>query len=362
MKEILLDALGYFLLFALVFSMAATVDINCFAAQLKNSKAILLGMALQFILMPFLGFLVVEMLDLDKAVGVTLLVITSSPGGSYSNWWCSIFNADLALSITMTAVSTLMSIVMLPLSLLTYANFVFDDEVVKSLDWPSLFKSIFVVISAVLLGLVCSARVRNFTFNKMANRVGNFSGLALILFSVVMSRGASANDVETDIESIEGKGWKFYVGVAAPVVVSLALANVIVTLLQMKKPERVTIAIECCYQNTGIATSVALTMFDGNDTGDAMAVTVYYGIVEAVCIIIYCIGAWKAGWTKAPPTDSFWGIIAKSYEVSMAENEAAIEVVMQGQTVPQKARIEMEKCVDSSVEEYQPMEDALHVT
>jgi predicted Na+-dependent transporter len=81
-----LDILGNALLFALVFGMSATVDITSMQHQMRNKKAILLGLFCQFILLPFLGFLVVKILKLDAALGITLLVVTSSPGGSYSNW------------------------------------------------------------------------------------------------------------------------------------------------------------------------------------------------------------------------------------------------------------------------------------
>jgi predicted Na+-dependent transporter len=95
------------LLFCLVFGMSATVDIFALRAQLNNRRAILTGLFLQFVILPFAGFVVVKALNLGHPTGVTLLVVTSSPGGSYSNWWCSMFNADLALSVTMTAASTL---------------------------------------------------------------------------------------------------------------------------------------------------------------------------------------------------------------------------------------------------------------
>jgi predicted Na+-dependent transporter len=92
------EVLGSILLFCLVFGMAATVEIECLRAQLGNVRAIVTGLLLQFVVMPFLGFIVVHALRLDYEVGLILLVITSSPGGSYSNWFCSLFNGDLALS------------------------------------------------------------------------------------------------------------------------------------------------------------------------------------------------------------------------------------------------------------------------
>ena len=78
---------GNFLLFALVFGMSATVDIDCMKTQMQNYRAICTGMFCQFVVLPLLGFIVVRTLDLNHGMGITLLVVTSSPGGSYSNWY-----------------------------------------------------------------------------------------------------------------------------------------------------------------------------------------------------------------------------------------------------------------------------------
>jgi len=67
-------------------------------------------------------------------------------------------------------------------------------------------------------------------------------------------------------------------------------------------------------------------MFDGNDLSEAMGVPLYYGAVEAIVLSLYCIGAWKAGWTKAPPTDSLWKVIATSYEVLLIEQDLLQEI------------------------------------
>ena len=82
----LIELSGNLLLFALIFGMSATVDIKALVAQMKNKKAILTGCFLQFGVMPLLGFMVVKALDLNETMGITLLVVTYSPGGSYSNW------------------------------------------------------------------------------------------------------------------------------------------------------------------------------------------------------------------------------------------------------------------------------------
>jgi predicted Na+-dependent transporter len=77
---------GNVLLFFLVFGMSATVDVHCMMAQIKNIKAISMGVFLQFVILPLCGFLVVRFIPMDRAIGMSILVVTSSPGGSYSNW------------------------------------------------------------------------------------------------------------------------------------------------------------------------------------------------------------------------------------------------------------------------------------
>jgi Sodium Bile acid symporter family len=90
------------LLFFLVFCLSATVNLKDLKNQLSNKFAIGAGVAMQFVFMPLLGFISVcifNSVGYTQAMGVSLLVVTASPGGSYSNWWCSLFNASLALSV-----------------------------------------------------------------------------------------------------------------------------------------------------------------------------------------------------------------------------------------------------------------------
>ena len=319
MAAVLTSVLGNVLLFCLVFGMSATVDIRSIHKQVGNWKALSLGIFCQFFILPFLGFLVVRTLELPESMGLTLLVVTSSPGGSYSNWWCSMFNGDLALSVTMTAISTILSMIALPANLLFYTKLAYhdeeDNELVSNLDWSALFTALAIVMCAIVMGLTLSAKIQNRKFQHFANGLGNCSGLLLIVFSATMT---NTGDSDSKIWS---RHWSFYVGVSIPCLGGLILANALATMALLPKPERVTVAIECCYQNVGIATSLALTMFGGNDLNEAMGVPFFYGVVEAVFVGIYCVGAWKAGWTKAPANENVFKVLITSYEVLELEEE-----------------------------------------
>jgi hypothetical protein len=104
----------------------------------------------------------------------------------------------------------------------------------------------------------------------------------------------------------------------------MALANFISRSIRLSKPETVAISIECCYQNTAIATSVAVTMFtDPTIRAEAVSVPLFYGFVEAIIIGVYCLWAWKMGWTKAPANEKICVVITKTYE--LAEDPEEIE-------------------------------------
>jgi len=302
--------------------MSATVDIGQMRKQLRNWKAVMIGLSLQFVFLPFVGFCIVKMLRMDAAIGVTLLVVTSSPGGSYSNWWCSLFNADLALSVTMTGISTLLSVVMLPLNLIIYTSTTYSDEVVKALDWFALFLSLVVVLGGITSGVLTSAWYNSTRFNLMANKLGNLAGLALVTFSAIVS----STDGDAGVWS---QNAVFYIGCAIPAIVGVSLATYFATKLGLEKPERVSVAVEGTYQNTGIATSVAASMFAGEELGAAIGVPLYYGLVEAFVLLFFCMFCWKSGWTKAPPDEKCCKMITTSYEVEQARMESpnAIEVV-----------------------------------
>jgi len=84
--DMMRNIFSHILLFLMIFGFGMTVSVQNLKIQMKNRVALATGIFLQFAVMPFLGFLIVKILDLDFPEGITLLVLTSSPGGSYSNW------------------------------------------------------------------------------------------------------------------------------------------------------------------------------------------------------------------------------------------------------------------------------------
>jgi len=313
------------LLFMLIFGMAGTVDVMQLKRQLNNRYAIVIGVIMQFVIMPLLGFLSVTLLKdrgLTPPMGIALLIVTASPGGSYSNWWCSLFNADLALSVAMTAISTILSIILLPANLLLYAHAAYgsysqgEHSPLKSIDFVSLLVSLVIVIGAILLGLFVSYKQNSARFREISNKVGSVAGITLIIFSAIFL--PRDNDGPRPWQ----QDWTFFVGVGGPCVGGLIIANVVARFLRLKSPETVTIAVECCYQNMGIALSAVPVMFKGEEAAQAIAVPLFYGLVEVIAVGLYCVVSWKLGWTKAPHDDPLCKVLTTVYAVEDVDEEA----------------------------------------
>merc|ERR1719498_1774291 len=128
-------------LFVLLAGMAGSVDTDMLKQSFRAKwRGIVIGCSCQFVLLPLFGFTSALVFDLSPSYGIALITTTASPGGAYSNWWCSLMNADLALSLAMTTCSTLLAGVFMPLNLLIWTAIAYGDSPV--LELPKLLVNI----------------------------------------------------------------------------------------------------------------------------------------------------------------------------------------------------------------------------
>lgn len=109
------------MIFIIMFGMGASLTWNDFRQALARPRGILIGFLSQFGLMPLIAFGLVYLLGLPPALAIALIMIGCLPGGTTSNMFAYFSRGSVALSISMTAASTLLALVMLPLLLNFYA-------------------------------------------------------------------------------------------------------------------------------------------------------------------------------------------------------------------------------------------------
>ena len=97
------------LLSLVMFSMGLTLRVEDFLRILKNFKIVCVGIFLQFLIMPILGFLLVKFFDLKEIIGIGVILVGCAPGGTASNVICYLAKGDVALSISLTVCSTILA-------------------------------------------------------------------------------------------------------------------------------------------------------------------------------------------------------------------------------------------------------------
>ena len=290
------------LLFLLIAGMAGSCDAALFWRKIAQPRAILAGLFAQFVVLPLLGFAAITLIPQSAVTTVTLLVVTTSPGGGFSGWWCSLCNADLALSVAMTTASTLACTVLLPLNLYIYVDCIYGSEV--DIDWSQLLLSVVVVVTAVGVGLFASYSLPS--RRTAINQFGSLAGVCLMLLGFVSN--TRSNDPIWD----NSAGW--FAAVSLPCVGGLVVALTLSRCIRLAKEESVAVAIECCYQNTGLALTIALSAFPPSEAGAAAGVPLLYGMSELVLIPAFALIAWKCGLTYAPATEPLCVALAGNYQ------------------------------------------------
>jgi len=110
------------LLGVVMFGMGAGLRVENFKAVLQRPTPVFLGLGLQFLMMPLAGWLLASLAGLPPRLAAGMILVGCSPGGTASNVICYLARGDVALSITLTACSTLLAILATPLLMLLYAG------------------------------------------------------------------------------------------------------------------------------------------------------------------------------------------------------------------------------------------------
>jgi len=133
----------------LMFGMGCSMSVNDFAAIIKSPKGVIIGIVSQYTIMPLLGFGLASLTNFPPEVAAGIVLIGCSPSGLASNVMAYLSKANLALSITVTTVSTLLAPLVTPLLMKMFAGAMIEIDVMKMM-WE-IFKMIIIPIGAGLL-------------------------------------------------------------------------------------------------------------------------------------------------------------------------------------------------------------------
>lgn len=234
------------LLIIIMFGMGTSMGISDFVQVVKMPRGVLVGLIAQFTIMPFIGFGLARLSGLPPEIAAGIILVGCSPGGLASNVMAYISGANLALSLTLTAVSTLLSPFLTPFFMKLLAN-----ELVP-IDYLAMFWSIIkIVILPILAGLL---------FNHFAH--GKFKWLDRAMPKVSMAAIA----IIITIITASGRNSLLSIGLILIVVVLVhnfsgyLLGYYGSKLIGLDEKSSRTVAFEVGMQNAGLASGIALEM------------------------------------------------------------------------------------------------------
>ena len=235
------------LLMIVMFGMGLTLKIEDFMSVFRRPRDILLGCAAQFTIMPLLAFALGKIFGLEAGLLAGVVLVGTCPGGTDSNVITFLSKGDVALSVGMTSVNTLLAPFLTPL--ITWLLL----RTTVTVDVAAMFLSIIkVVIVPIVLGLVIN-RLLGVYVEKVKD--------ALPLVSVTAITLIVASVVSHNSDRIRETGAVVFVVVILHNVLGYLAGYLLGTALKLPLAKTKALSIEVGMQNSGLATSLAATAF-----------------------------------------------------------------------------------------------------
>ncbi|PPK61656.1 bile acid:sodium symporter family protein [Malaciobacter marinus] len=235
------------LLVFIMFCMGITLKVEDFKRVLTKPKIVAITILLQFLLMPLAAFVISKFLNFSTELLVGMILVGAVSGGTASNVIAFLAKADVALSITMTVVSTLLSIIITP-----YLTLLYVGQTVPVPVLSMLLSTMKIVLLPVLLGLV----INHFFHKYIAKREELFALLSIISIIFIIAIVIGLNQ-----ERISSIAISMFIGVILHNFIGLFGGYYISKLLGYDHKVCKTVAIEVGMQNSGLAVALATKYF-----------------------------------------------------------------------------------------------------
>ena len=230
------------------------LTIKDFKRVLTTPKDFLVGIICQLILLPIIAYLIILVLRLPIEIALGLMIISSAPGGVTSNVLTKFANGDVALSISLTAVGSLISIISVPFIVFTSADLLNVTEMSKEITMSGIaIKMALVVTVPVIFGMI----IRSFADNFISSNLKMINKITGLLFIIVFI-AVWIEERENIFSYLAQAG----TAVLALNIIMMILAFYIAKFFASGIPQKKCISLECGLQNGTLAVFVATQIFD----------------------------------------------------------------------------------------------------
>jgi BASS family bile acid:Na+ symporter len=227
--------------------MGLTIDPKDFKIVFQSPKCVIIGVILQYTIMPLAAFLIAKLFQLPPEIAIGVILVGCCPGGTSSNVMSYLANANVALSVAITSVSTLLAPFLTPALIYLFAH-----------EWLQVsFMSMFWSVVQVILIPIAIGFILQKVFKKFADKTAtalpivSVIAISLILASVV--GGSKSQILET--------GLLIFAVVILHNIVGYVLGYTLANIFKLERADKKAVSIEVGMQNSGLAVTLATVHF-----------------------------------------------------------------------------------------------------
>ena len=231
----------------IMFTLGLGLTPNDFVNLLRKPKAFFVGIINQMILLPITAFIIVSLMGITKEIAVGMMILASCPGGVTSNMITKLAKGDTALSISYTAVISVLTIITLPI-ITGFSMGHFMGAEAPPMNLVSLGLTMF-VINALPVGIGLIVRYKNRTFADSFEITA--TKISTILFIIIII-GALLSEWNTFINNLTALGPAIILLMVVMITIGYNSSN----WLKMNGPQAVTVAIESGIQNATVGITI----------------------------------------------------------------------------------------------------------
>ena len=224
-----------------------------FTRVLKTPKDFIVGFISQLIILPIVAYLLIIILRTPPEIAIGVMIIAAAPGGVTSNILTKFANGDVALSISLTAIISLISIITVPLIIFTSADLFGITNISENISMIGIALKMFLVVTVpVILGMI----IRKFAENFVVSKANIFDKLNIILFAIFFV-AAFYEERENFINFLKQAGLITLILNLTMMIIAYYLAKAFASGIKQMK----CIALECGLQNGTLAIFVSTQIF-----------------------------------------------------------------------------------------------------
>ena len=237
---------------------ALGLTVNDFKRVFTQPKQVFAGLVSQLLVLPIVTLILIYMFKPQASIALGMILISVCPGGNISNFMSSLAKANVALSVSLTVITSSLAIVFTPLGLAFYGSLYEPTKLLLrkvSLSIPEVFTTIFFII---VLPMIIGMLIKHF-YNDFAIKIENIlKKLSMLIFILIVIIAVFTNfdAFITYIPAVMGL-------VILHNLSALLGGNLVSRLFSLNLPSRKTLTIETGIQNSGLGLALIFTFFEG---------------------------------------------------------------------------------------------------